>query len=137
MINLNLWLDDYRKPPSFESSGLLWIWVKTADEAIEALKAGKVQFASLDHDLAEEHYYAYEHPQDVEDKGFREKTGYEVLVWMRENSVWPVNGVRIHTANSTRRPIMLSVVHKQYGRWFQHLYVTKSRLDNEDPVDRF
>lgn len=46
-----LFLDDIRTPPGFG-----WIWVKTAGEAIEKLKTRKVDFASLDHDLADEHY---------------------------------------------------------------------------------
>ena len=48
----DLWLDDERVPPTFEQCGLNWTWVKTADEAIEALKSGTIEFVSLDHGWA-------------------------------------------------------------------------------------
>ena len=51
---MNLWLDDVRNPATHGAIG--FVWVKTAEEAIDMLKSGAVQFASLDHDLAEEHY---------------------------------------------------------------------------------
>jgi len=117
---MNLWLDDYRAPPI--KSELFWEWAKTADEAIAILKKGNIEFASLDHDLAEEHYYAYDGPGDKEDKQFKEKTGMAVLDWMQENNVWPVAGVRIHTMNTARKPIMLALVQKIYGRTFQYQY---------------
>jgi hypothetical protein len=52
MIATDLWVDDdpQRKPPTFTDCGLHWTWVKNYDEAIEALKTGTVEFASLDHD---------------------------------------------------------------------------------------
>lgn len=115
-----LWLDDYRKPPL--ASGIPWTWAKTADEAIEFLKTGSVLFASLDHDLADEHYWAYDNQWDRKDKGFKEKTGYDVMVWMEEHNVWPPEGIRIHTMNTARKPVMLEVVNRQYGRTFQYQY---------------
>ena len=121
-MKINLWLDDYRKPPTFEQCGLVWSWAKTADEAISMMKTGEVVYASLDHDLAEEHYYAYESSSDREDKGFKEKTGYDVLLWMEENAVWPEHGVRIHTMNTARKPVMLQAVRAAYGRTFQEQY---------------
>lgn len=51
---MNLWLDDVREPHKFGCLG--WEWAKTAAEAIELLKTGKVEKASLDHDLAPDHY---------------------------------------------------------------------------------
>ena len=121
----DLWLDDdpRRKPPI---CGLSWTWVKTYEEAIEALKTGTVEFASLDHDLADEHYIRFfeadatGEPLDISD--CKEKTGYDVLLWMRDNDVWPVEGVRIHTMNTVRKPLMLELVEKHYGRTFQHQY---------------
>jgi hypothetical protein len=44
-MTIQLWLDDTRQP----SRG--FTWAKTAEKAIELLKTGKVNFASLDHDL--------------------------------------------------------------------------------------
>lgn len=121
----DLWLDDdpRRRPPV---CGLAWTWVKTYDEAIEALKSGTVKFASLDHDLADEHYIRFfeadatGEPLDTSD--CKEKTGYDVLLWMRDNDVWPVEGVRIHTMNTVRKPLMLELVEKHYDRTFQHQY---------------
>ena len=120
---INLWLDDdlrNRKPPSFIHCGLIWVWAKTADEAIEYLKTGTVEFASLDHDLADEHYFAY-HGQ-VDPKDFKEKTGMSVLNWMEENAVWPKEGVRIHTMNPGKKLEMLEIINRAYGRTFQHQY---------------
>lgn len=98
--------------------------MKTAEEAIEALKTGTVEFASLDHDLCEGHYSLFEY----EVRGMRsvdlnvEGTGMTVLKWMQENNVWPKDGVRIHTMNTVRKPIMLEFVENQYGRTFQYQY---------------
>lgn len=121
----DLWLDDdpKRKPPI---CGLSWTWVRTYDEAIEALKSGTVVFASLDHDLADEHYVKYFSAEyeglDYDTSDCKEKTGYDVLLWMQENDVWPSEGVRIHTMNNVRKPIMLAMVEEHYGRTFQYQY---------------
>ena len=121
----DLWLDDDsdRTPPI---CGLNWTWVKSYDEAIEALKTGTVEFASLDHDLADEHYVAYftfdeEHgdPSKMTAR-CKEKTGYDVLLWMEENNVWPKDGIRIHTMNTVRKPIMLAIVEEHYGRTLEN-----------------
>lgn len=49
---MNLWLDDIRDPHDHGAIG--YTWVKTAEEAIAALKTGRVRFATLDHDLSVE-----------------------------------------------------------------------------------
>jgi len=47
---MRVWLDDEREiRPGFD------VWVKTAHEAIDLLKTGRVTFISLDHDLGEPH----------------------------------------------------------------------------------
>ena len=47
--DIRLWLDDVRPmPPSFN------YWAKTAKEAIEILKTGRVVEISLDHDLGQD-----------------------------------------------------------------------------------
>lgn len=103
MIITDLWLDDdpARKPPSFSDCELHWTWAKSYEEAIEALKTGTVVFTSLDHDLCDAHYFAYflamETGQPLDTSVCKEKTGYDVLLWMQENNVWPKDGVRIHT----------------------------------------
>ena len=86
--NFNLWLDDIRDPAMHGCVG--WVWVKTADEAIEALKTGRVSKASLDHDLT---------ITQTLGKNDGEKTGYTVVCWMEEHNVWPPGGVKVHSMN--------------------------------------
>lgn len=125
---INLWLDDdkeHRRPPYFGLCGLHWTWVYTANEAIELLMTGKVVYASLDHDLADEHYFAYHQgvAGDAESyKNCKEKTGMSVLQYMEDNNVFPVYGVRIHTMNPVAKQKMLEIVERYYGRTFQEQY---------------
>jgi hypothetical protein len=129
---MNLWLDDERKPPSFANCGLHWTWVMTADAAIEQLKTGNVEFASLDHDLCFEHYKIVDERQNdgtpYDTSEFKEKTGAHVINWMEENDVWPEAGVRIHTMNNAGKKVMLTVVEKIYGRTFQYQYKGTHRV---------
>lgn len=122
----DLWLDDERKPPTFSDCGIHWTWAKTYDEAVEILKTKTIVFASLDHDLSDEHYQAFHKArlsgQPMDTSSCKEKTGYDVLLWMLENDIWPKQGVRIHTMNTVRKPIMLDMVQDEYGRTFQHQY---------------
>ena len=122
----DLWLDDdpNRVPPP---CGLDWTWVTNYDSAIEALRSGTVIFASLDHDLADEHYTQYFQADHVSGADYdtsqcKERTGLDVLIWMRDNNVWPTHGIRIHTMNHVRKPIMLEMVKDHYGRTFQYQY---------------
>lgn len=106
--------------------------MKTADDAIEALKTGTVEFASLDHDLCFEHYIvfdeAYRTGGTYDVSHIDSKTGYDVMLWMRENHVWPKSGVRIHTMNTVRKPIMIGIVEQQYGKTFQYQYAGTHRV---------
>ena len=125
-MRIYLWLDDERKPPSLSDSCIPWTWAKTADEAIEYLKTGEVVFASLHHDLADEHYYenskAQQEGRPLDTSACKEKTGMSVIDWMEEQNVWPKEGVRVHTLNGLGRDRMLSVVNKIYGRMFQYYF---------------
>jgi|SRR5579859_1576071 len=107
---MKLWLDDVREPWKFGAVG--FHWAKTADEAIELLKTGKVTFASLDHDLAWEHY-------SWNDTGepYKEKTGYDVVCWMEENNVWPKDGVVVHSMNPVGRVKMEEVIRRCKGNY--------------------
>lgn len=98
---MKLWLDDIREPWRFGCIG--WTWVKTADEAIEALKTGTVTEASLDHDLSEKATLG---------DFTGERTGYDVVCWMEENNVWPENGVRVHSFNPAGKQRMLQVLER-------------------------
>lgn len=85
---MRIWLDDRRQPPR---AG--WLWVKSAEEAIRVLKAGRVTILSLDHDLGE-----------------GEKTGMDVLNWIEEQyykgKILPPRNIFIHSQNAARRPLM-------------------------------
>jgi hypothetical protein len=88
---ISLWLDDERDPRDetiqirFGANGDEQ-WVKTANEAIGILKAGKASHVSLDHDLG------------LPEAG----TGYDVAKWIEEQAYLgelPRLGWRIHTQN--------------------------------------
>ena len=100
-----LWLDDIRDPAKFGFVGATL--VTTADEAIEHLKTGQYDFASLDHDLTIEDTLGIP-------KG--EKTGYTVVCWMDENDCWPEKGVRVHSMNPSGKQRMEAVIYNYYGR---------------------
>ena len=102
---MKLWLDDVRNPIIHGYTG--FIWVKTAEEAIEYLKKGDVKFASLDHDLGEQATL-----------GNWVNDGYDVILWMEENNIWPIDGVRVHSLNPVGRKRMEVVVKAHYGRNF-------------------
>jgi len=89
---LSLWLDDERIPPSPK-----WIWVKTAIDAIRALRTASFKVISLDHDLGE-------------DAG----TGYDVLTFLEaevnRNPRYRVPKILVHTANTVARARMLQAV---------------------------
>ena len=93
---MEMWVDDWRTPP--ESGDVPVIWVKTYREAIELLKTGQVQSASLDHDLG------------------TWMTGYNVVCWMEENNVWPEHGVAVHSQNPVGRERMEAVIKRAYGQ---------------------
>jgi len=102
--DVNLWLDDIRDPLKLGLVG--WTWVKTADEAIALLSSGHVRRASLDHDLTISQTLG--NPD-------REKTGYDVVLWMEENNTWPPEGVSVHSMNPEGRIKMNKAVQRQYG----------------------
>ena len=90
---MKLWLDDVREPWRYGKLG--WTWVKTAAEAIELLKTGKVEEASLDHDLAPEHYPWSGVPLD-QVLG----TGYDVALFLEANpEFYPPGGCKVHSMN--------------------------------------
>ncbi len=111
MSKIYLWLDDLRPAPTFRDSGVDWLWVKTAQEAIDVLRDNEVIFASLDHDLSDEHYNG---------DYTKHNTGLDVLDFLEEFGHWPEDGIRIHTMNTSRKPIMLLIVERYYNRTFQY-----------------
>lgn len=109
-IMAKLWLDDVREPWRHGAMG--FEWAKTADEAIALLKKGNITFASLDHDLAAEHYCP---PEKLHDDPTGALTGYDVVCWMEENNVWPEDGVEVHSMNPVGRARMQMVIDRHYN----------------------
>ncbi len=109
---MTMWLDDIREPWAY--GYIAARWVKTAAEAIAMLRTGEVTFASLDHDLAAEHY-----PWNCTDITKCQHTGYDVVVFLEENpQFWPKEGVAVHSANPVGRQRMEVVVQRHYGKNF-------------------
>ena len=100
-----LWLDDIREPWKHGYFGAAW--ARNYEEAIACLKTGEITFASLDHDLTID---------DMLGQPKGEKTGYDVVSWMEENDVWPVDGVLVHSMNPAGRARMQMVIDKHYQR---------------------
>lgn len=104
-----LFLDDVRQP--WKHGFLGAEWAKTAEEAIALLRTGKVEFASLDHDLSE--MASIGMPQEGE------LTGYTVVCFLEQHpEYWPPHGVRVHSFNPAGKDRMLSVIREHYGRIF-------------------
>jgi hypothetical protein len=78
---MKVFLDDNRFPPDDS-----WIWVMTAREAIELLRAGEVEELDLDNDLGAPESFG---------------NGMEVLTWIEnEMKVNGFEGPRVITAHS-------------------------------------
>lgn len=104
---MRLWLDDVRDPRRY-SMIHEWTWVKTAAEAIELLKTGQVEYASLDHDLGGHTFVASDGP---------EPTGYTVVLWLEAHpEFWPKEGVAVHSMNPAGAMRMRAVIDAHYRR---------------------
>lgn len=108
----SLWLDDLRRPPADLLGGVPWFWAKTYAEAVGFMMNNSPAWASLDHDLADEHY------RDLDGTGFAEKTGYDFTLWMAEHNVWPTEGCVVHSWNSGGARRMCGVIDR-YGPFAQ------------------
>jgi len=100
---MRLWLDDVRPKPDGYSKH-----VKTAKEAVCALKTGEYTGISFDHDLGDEIIYG---------------CGYEVAKWIEEMAFlgkiarleWLV-----HSANPVGRARISSAMYKAEEYWNNH-----------------
>ena len=101
---MNLWLDDIRDPAQYGHVG--WTWVETAEEAIELLKTGAVERASLDHDLTLEASLGTPAPGET--------NGWTVVRWMAQNNVWPSHGVTVHSLNRDGARRMCGPIARHY-----------------------
>lgn len=100
----NLWLDDVRQPWKFGKLG--WEWCKNYEQAVALLKTGKVQKASLDHDLD---------PWATIGEKPHEKTGYDVLCWLEQHPQYlPPEGITVHSFNPAGRARMEKLVDRLY-----------------------
>lgn len=112
---MKLWVDDERPAPK----GNDWMSVRTSRRAIETMKRWadaysvhqgviRIQEVSLDHDLG------------------GDDTGFKVLDWMIENSVWP-DVLTIHTSNPPARKRMLAAANAEAPSWVE-IYVITDHL---------
>lgn len=120
---MNMWLDDVREPWKYGYIG--WEWVKNATDAIELLKTGRVERASLDHDLVIAHY------SESRDDGFLfvddGRTGYSVTLFLLENSQYfPSEGVNVHSLSEKGRARMLLTLKKAAHCARSSAYVTST-----------
>lgn len=115
---ISLWLDDLRPAPEG------WTWVKTVDDAkwYLSLDDGRVQRASLDHDLG-----ACDHCTSVEASVpygtpwggsmphcSHVGTGYDLVCWMEETGHWPVEKPVVHSMNASGAQRMRQVIDKEW-----------------------
>lgn len=101
---MKVWLDDIRNPAEHGHAG--WEWAKTANEAIALLSTRHVTDISLDHDLAWEHY-----PNNDKGPPYKEKTGYDVALWMERTGIWPEH-VACHSMNPVGRARIEATIRK-------------------------
>lgn len=110
---MKLWLDDIRAP--HEHGCLGWAWAKTAAKAITYLRTGEVTEASLDHDLTDEQMVKGGFFGQVHEDGH--KSGYDVVCWLEQHpEFWPINGVKVHSANPSGAARMRQVINRHYRR---------------------
>lgn len=102
---MKLFLDDVREAPEG------WTRVVTFAQAITALSYHTVTEASLDHDLG----WCGQCATDSTCQCRCHFTGYDVICWMEENNVWPINGVRVHSSNPVGRKRMQVVIDRHYN----------------------
>lgn len=95
---MRLWLDDERPAPEG------WTLVRTAEEAIELLKQGKVKRISLDHDL-----------------GIGFSTGYKVACFIEQaahdGTLVPLERMFVHSANPVGKARMGAALYNANKIW--------------------
>ncbi len=122
--NMKLWLDDVRPAPDG------WKHARTVEEAKAFLLFETVEEASLDHDLGlgpicdtcEEFICEVDGRLDAHLEGGEcvcschqpLPTGYDLVKWMAENSVWPRAKPRVHSANPVGRANMEAIIERYW-----------------------
>lgn len=97
---MKLWLDDVRPAPDG------WLWSSTAQSAIWYLQSHIITEASLDYDII----WSSADETDWENT----QTGFGVVSWMERNNVWPVDGVKVHSANKAGAARMQAIIDRHY-----------------------
>ena len=109
---MNLWLDDVRPAPKG------WIWVKTVRDAQELLSSGKVERASLDHDLGPQPL-CFHCENESQDCGQchchnRHSDGTDLCTWMAATGHWPAVKPEVHSANPPGHEHMRAIIHRYF-----------------------
>jgi hypothetical protein len=107
---INMWLDDERPCPHVGN----WVVAKNYDEAVQIMTKYTVQHASLDHDLAQEHYVPGDYDKPEVYNNFTEKTGYDFVRWMEDNHCWPQHPPLVHSLNPVGARRMALVLSQHY-----------------------
>lgn len=105
---IKLWLDDVRRCPFVGSE---WMIAKDYDQAITILSDNEVEEAWIDHDLAPDH-----RNEQNEDPGYvsPNKSGYDVVVWMKENNKFPSRSCLVHSLNPVGSDRMCEIIAEHY-----------------------
>lgn len=105
---MRLWLDDTRPAPEG------WVQARTAREAINILKQGGIEEASLDHDLG--HCEACEKCSGYTSGCGCEChwTGQSVVIFMINEGCWPKTKPRVHSMNPVGAANMRNAIDR-YG----------------------
>lgn len=101
---MRIWLDDLRPMPEGYD-----LHIKTAQECIELLKLGQIDFISFDHDLGEE----------------ENGTGYDVARWILEQAATDNPNIgdikwKVHSANPVGVKNITHAMEKANDYWFDH-----------------
>ena len=106
-VCMKLWLDDVRPCPFIGE----WKIAKNYDEAVKIMQENEIQEAWLDHDLSEDHYVHNEDETYVSPN----KTGYDFVLWMKENNRWPIDVCIVHSLNPVGSERMCDLIAEHYG----------------------
>jgi len=102
---VKLYLDDVRDPPDDT-----WTLARTVEEAKAILVTGRVEVASLDHDLG---------IVEVGVGVFKEvpaPTGYDLCVWMAKTGHWPKFKPAVHSANPVGAMAMRQCIERHWRK---------------------
>lgn len=121
---MNLYLDDVRSPPDDT-----WTIARTAATAKILLATGRVEYATLDHDIGicptctpgtfdpEVDIVVMQSLDAACKKGCRcacHETGYDLVKWMAETGNWPKHKPLVHSANPVGRRNMVGMIERYF-----------------------